>query len=250
MRQQTDGASAALKPPVGMPAFQQTVIETRDLRKTYHLGAIDVHALNGVSITIQRGEFVAVMGHSGSGKSTFMNLIGCLDQPTSGRYLLEGQDVVDMSRDELAEVRNKLIGFVFQGFNLLPRTTAVANVELPLLYANVDADERHDRAVHALEQVGLGDRIDHRPSELSGGQQQRVAIARALVNRPTMILADEPTGNLDTKSSEEIMRVFRQLNEDQNITVVIVTHEPDIAAWARRTVVFRDGVIVDDSIAK
>jgi putative ABC transport system ATP-binding protein len=222
------------------------VIQVRDLRKIYHLGAVDVAALNGVTLRIDRGEFVAIMGHSGSGKSTFMNLIGCLDRPTSGEYLLEGEAVANMSNDQLAAIRNARIGFVFQGFNLLARTSALENVELPMLYAGVSNEDRRKRAVAALEMVGLGDRLDHGPTELSGGQQQRVAIARALVNEPSLILADEPTGNLDSRSSEEILAVFQRLNTEHGITVVIVTHEPDVAQWTRRIVMFRDGVIVSD----
>jgi putative ABC transport system ATP-binding protein len=229
-----------------MSADSPAVIETRDLKKSYDLGEVLVHALNGVSVTVGRGEFVAVMGASGSGKSTFMNLIGCLDQPTSGSIFLEGQDVATMSRDQLAAVRNKRIGFVFQGFNLLARTTALANVELPMLYAGVAKEERDQRAKEALVGVGLGDRLDHKSTELSGGQQQRVAIARALVNRPSLILADEPTGNLDSTSSKEIMELFRRLNQERGITIVIVTHDPTVAAWAKRTITFRDGAIIDD----
>jgi putative ABC transport system ATP-binding protein len=231
-----------------MDAAAQAVIETRDLVKTYDLGEgeVQVHALNGVSVSVGRGEFVAVMGASGSGKSTFMNLIGCLDQPTSGSIYLEGQDVATMSHDELAAVRNKRIGFVFQGFNLLARTTALDNVLLPMLYASVPKEEREVRAAEALRNVGLGDRLHHKPTELSGGQQQRVAIARALVNRPSLILADEPTGNLDSASSKEIMQLFRDLNEKSGITVVLVTHDHDVARWAKRTITFRDGQIIGD----
>ena len=222
------------------------VIETRDLRKVYHVGSEDVIALDGVSVRVRRGESVAVMGPSGSGKSTFMNLIGCLDQPTSGRYLLEGHDVSRLSGDRLAEMRSRKLGFVFQGFNLLARSSAMENVELPLTYAGVPYEERRERAARALTSVGLGHRVDHLPSELSGGQQQRVAIARALVNDPAVILADEPTGNLDSHSSEEIMRVFRGLNVERGITIVIVTHETDIANWTSRIVTFLDGRVVDD----
>ncbi len=222
------------------------VIDVRDLHKIYHLGEIDVAAVNGVTLRVERGEFVAIMGASGSGKSTFMNLIGCLDRPTSGDYYLEGENVSRMSSDQLAAIRNKRLGFVFQGFNLLSRTSALENVELPLLYAGVSTEERHERARRALEMVGLADRADHNPNELSGGQQQRVAIARALVNEPSLILADEPTGNLDSRSTKDILSVFRGLNDDRGITIVMVTHEPDVATWTRRTVVFRDGVVIED----
>jgi putative ABC transport system ATP-binding protein len=222
------------------------VIETRKLRKIYRVGNEDVKALDGVDLKVRRGEFVAIMGPSGSGKSTFMNIIGCLDTPTTGQYLLEGTDVSHLWRDELAAIRSKRLGFVFQGFNLLSRTTAIDNVELPLTYAGIDAEERRERAARALTDVGLGNRLNHQPTELSGGQQQRVAIARALVNDPSVILADEPTGNLDTHSSEEIMAIFSRLNQQRGITVVLVTHEQDIASWSRRIVSFRDGHVVED----
>jgi len=221
------------------------VIVTRGLKREYDMGGEIVRALRGVDLAIRRNEYVAIMGPSGSGKSTLMNLIGCLDTPNEGEYWLNGVLVSEMKDDELARVRNKEIGFVFQTFNLLPRASALHNVELPLVYAGISSDERKKRATEALERVQLGDRIHHRPNELSGGQRQRVAIARALVNRPSILLADEPTGNLDSQTSEEIMKVFEELaNEGQ--TVIMVTHEPDIAAHARRVVVLRDGVIASD----
>src|SRR5918911_4900490 len=221
------------------------LIETVDLWKTYIMGTEEIHALRGVSIDIERGEYVAIMGPSGSGKSTLMNLIGCLDTPTQGSYLLNGKQVSQMNDNELARIRNEEIGFVFQTFNLLPRATALHNVELPLVYAGIPADERRRRAKHALAQVQLEHRMDHKPNELSGGQRQRVAIARALLNSPSILLADEPTGNLDSQTSEEIMRVFETL-ASQGQTVIMVTHEPDIAAHARRVVVLRDGLIASD----
>ena len=223
------------------------VVDTRGVEKTYVMGDMQVHALRGVTLRIGRGEFIAVMGASGSGKSTFMNLVGCLDKPTKGDYLLSGEDVSRLSRDQLARARGQRIGFVFQGFNLLPRTSALENVELPMLYQGVPGKERHDRAAEALARVGLGDRLDHTPAQLSGGQQQRVAIARALVNRPALLLADEPTGNLDSQTSEEVMRIFQTLN-DQGLTVLLVTHEPDIADHARRIVNFKDGLVLSDHL--
>jgi putative ABC transport system ATP-binding protein len=221
------------------------LVETRDLVKEYRLGGETVHAVAGVSLTIRRGEFVAVMGASGSGKSTFMNLVGALDLPTSGKLLFDGQDLADLSSDELAAIRNRKIGFVFQQFNLLARTSALDNAATPLIYAGVPVAERRERAAAKLAAMGLGDRMDHTPAKLSGGQQQRVAIARALVTEPLMLLADEPTGALDTANSEDIMRLFTQLNE-QGITVVLVTHEPDIAQFAKRRILFRDGKVVED----
>ena len=226
------------------------LIETNHLMKTYEVGDTTVHALDDVSLSVANGEFVAIMGPSGSGKSTFMNVIGCLDEPTSGRYLLEGIDIGNRGRDELAEIRNRKIGFVFQGFNLLPRTSALENVELPMLYNGFTPKERRQRAMDALRALGLEGREDHNPNQLSGGQQQRVAIARALVNRAPLILADEPTGNLDTKTSIEIMDLFVKLNEESGITILLVTHEPDIAAYSKRTVRFLDGKIVSDERTK
>jgi len=221
------------------------VVKADNLTKTYRMGDQEVQALRGINLAIAKGEFVAIMGASGSGKSTFMNILGCLDTPSSGDYFLDGENVRGLSSDELAEVRNRKIGFVFQGFNLLPRTRAVENVELPLIYSRVPASERHKRALAALERVGLAGRADHFSNQLSGGQQQRVAIARALINEPAILLADEPTGNLDTTTSQEIMGIFEDLHR-QGITIIMVTHEPEIAAHAGRQVVFRDGLIIDD----
>jgi putative ABC transport system ATP-binding protein len=221
------------------------VIRVEEVHKYYDLGETKVHALRGVDLAIEPGEFVAIMGSSGSGKSTFMNMLGCLDKPTSGRYFLDGTDVSQLDKKALAKIRNRKLGFVFQGFNLLARTTALENVELPTLYAQLDKETREQRAKKALEMVGLGQRLDHFPSQLSGGQQQRVAIARALVNQPAILLADEPTGNLDSRTSVEIMQIFQELN-DSGLTIVLVTHEPDIAQYAKRVVVFRDGKIRKD----
>ena len=223
------------------------VVRLTDVHKTYHTGDVDVHAVRGVSLEIQRGEFVALMGASGSGKSTLMNIVGCLDRPTSGRYVLDDADVSVLDRDQLADIRNHKLGFVFQSFNLLPRTSARENVELPLLYGThrLTNAQLREKADAVLASVGLGGREDHHPSQLSGGQQQRVAIARALVNDPEVVLADEPTGNLDSRTSVEIMGIFQQLNE-RGITIIMVTHEQDIAAYARRNVVMRDGLILND----
>ncbi|MDP2799930.1 MAG: ABC transporter ATP-binding protein [Deltaproteobacteria bacterium] len=222
------------------------LIDTRNLTKIYRLGDIAVKALDNVTLSIGAAEFTAIMGHSGSGKSTFMNILGCLDRPTSGQYLLEGEDVSNLSVKQLATIRNRRIGFVFQGYNLLRRTSALENVELPLIYSHIPAKERRMKSLEALEIVGLSGHEHHHSNQLSGGQQQRVAIARALVNNPSIILADEPTGNLDTRTSFEIMGVFRRLNSDHGITVIIVTHEPDIAAFTRRHIVFRDGQVIED----
>jgi putative ABC transport system ATP-binding protein len=225
-----------------------TVISVKNLVKTYVVGEVEVKALRGVNLDVPHGEFLAVTGTSGSGKSTFMHIVGCLDKPTSGSYLLDGEDVSRMSKDALAAVRNKKIGFVFQGFNLLSRTSALDNVELPLLYGGntLKTAERHKRATEMLELVGLGNRTDHHPNQLSGGQQQRVAIARALINNPSILLADEPTGNLDTRTSIEVMGIFQRLNKERGITVVLITHEIDIAEYGTRTVTFRDGQVVGD----
>lgn len=224
----------------------EKVIEAKNLIKTYQTGETSFNALNDVSLSVEKGEFVAIMGASGSGKSTFMNMIGCLDKPTSGKYLLDGIDVSTMSSEELAHIRNKKLGFVFQGFNLISRTTAMDNVQLPMIYAGIKEEERIKRARHALQIVGLAKRENHMPNQMSGGQQQRVAIARAIVNDAPIILADEPTGNLDTKTSIEVMEFFVELNEKHGKTIVLVTHEPDIAEYCKRVVKFKDGNIESD----
>ena len=229
---------------------EENLITVKELTKTYTTGNVQVHALRAVSFVINKGDFVAIMGSSGSGKSTFMNILGCLDSPTSGDYLMEGIDILNRSKNELATLRNNKLGFVFQSFNLLPRTSALENVELPLLYNNkVHAQTRREAAIAALTSVGLADRINAMPNELSGGQQQRVAIARALVNEPLIIMADEPTGNLDSRTSYEIMEIFQKLN-DKGITIVMVTHEPDIALFAKTNIVFKDGKIIAHKIVK
>jgi putative ABC transport system ATP-binding protein len=222
------------------------VIQLSHVHKIYQMGDVEVHALRGISLTVGKGEFVAIMGASGSGKSTTMNIIGCLDRPTRGHYILDDYDVSELSKDDRADIRNRKIGFVFQGFNLLSRTSALENVELPMLYSNVPTAERHQRAMEALSAVGLAGREYNHPNQLSGGQQQRVAIARALVNRPALILADEPTGNLDSRTSVEVMDIFQKLNREQGITLVLVTHEPDIAEYADRVIIFKDGKIKSD----
>ena len=224
--------------------MDRVLIQLEKLTKTYHVGETEVRALQGVTYTVNEGEFVAILGPSGSGKSTMMNIIGCLDKPATGRYFFEGEEVSKLDKNQLARIRNKKIGFVFQSFNLLARTTALENAELPLVYSNVPGREQTKRALAALELVGLKDRAHHKTNQLSGGEQQRVAIARALLNNPALILADEPTGNLDTKTSEEIMTIFRKLNDEKKITIVMVTHEADIGAQAKKRIFMRDGVIV------
>ena len=239
-------SNAAPQSPAAGAAGNVPTIRLDGVHKNYDLGEIQVHALRGVTMEIYPGEFVAVMGSSGSGKSTLMNILGCLDKPTRGRYFLDGKDVSGLTKHELAKIRSQKIGFVFQQFNLLSRTSALENVELPTIYAGVALEERERRAEEALKRVGLADRADHFPSQLSGGQQQRVAIARALVNSPSLLLADEPTGNLDSRTSIEIMEILQQLNQEHGLTVVIVTHEPDIAQFAKRALEFRDGKIIKD----
>jgi putative ABC transport system ATP-binding protein len=228
------------------PLIGPALISLDHIHKTYQMGDVEIHALRGVSLQIDHGEFIAIMGASGSGKSTTMNILGCLDKPTRGHYFLDGQDVSALSKDDLADIRNRKIGFVFQGFNLLSRTSALENVELPMLYLGLKAKERIERAKEALEIVGLAERMHNMPNQLSGGQQQRVAIARSLVNRPSIILADEPTGNLDSRTAIEVMDVFQKLNQERGITIALVTHEPDIAHFTRRTIIFKDGRIKDD----
>ncbi len=238
-------AESTIATPKAFRAPGPLVIEIAGVTKVYEMGSETIHALRGVSMSIRRNEYLAIMGPSGSGKSTMMNMLGCLDTPTAGKYEFNGKNVATMDDDELADIRNREIGFVFQTFNLLPRSNSLHNVELPLIYAGLPADERRERAIEALENVGLGNRLHHRPNELSGGQRQRVAIARALVNRPSIILADEPTGNLDSRTGEEIMALLEQLYTQGN-TIIVVTHEPDIAEHARRVVRLRDGLIESD----
>jgi putative ABC transport system ATP-binding protein len=240
--------TTALREPNQTAANGKPLIRLENVYKIYDLGEIQVQALRGVSLEVREGEFVAVMGPSGSGKSTVMNILGCLDRPTRGRYYLDGVDVSEMSKTDLARIRNRKLGFVFQQFNLLSRTSALENVELPTVYAGISAQERTKRAMESLTRVGLADRAGHYPSQLSGGQQQRVAIARGLVNRPSILLADEPTGNLDSRTSVEIMDILQTLNDEQGLTIVLVTHEPDIARFAKRTVEFRDGKLRRDSV--
>ena len=222
------------------------LVELKDIRKSFSMGKEEVEILHGISLSVEKGEFVAMMGPSGSGKSTTMNILGCLDKPTSGTYFLNGQNINDLESDELAVIRNRTIGFVFQGFNLLQKTSALENVELPLLYAGMQKKERRERAKEALIQMGLEDRLYHEPTQLSGGQQQRVAIARGIVNRAPILMADEPTGNLDSKTSDEIMGLFKKINEKEGTTILLVTHEPDVAAYAKRIVHFKDGMITSD----
>lgn len=224
------------------------LVELKGIKKSFMLGKEEVEILHGIDLSVEKGEFVAMMGPSGSGKSTTMNILGCLDRPTSGTYILNGEDVGELDSDELAAIRNSTIGFVFQGFNLLQKTSALENVELPLLYAGMPKKERHLQAKTALEEMGLADRLYHEPTQLSGGQQQRVAIARGIVNRAPILMADEPTGNLDSKTSDEIMSLFRKLNEEDGMTIILVTHEPDVAVYAKRIVHFKDGMITDDEM--
>jgi putative ABC transport system ATP-binding protein len=243
----TEPQSRIVDPALLGPATElRPVIQLDHIHKVYTMGDVEVHALRGISLTINEGEFVAIMGASGSGKSTTMNIIGCLDRPTRGRYVLDGEDVSEMSKDERADIRCQKIGFVFQGFNLLSRTSALENVELPMLYLGVDGSARHERAMDALAAVGLAGREQNYSNQLSGGQQQRVAVARSLVNNPALILADEPTGNLDSRTSVEVMEIFQRLNRERGITLILVTHEPDIAQYAKRVVVFKDGKIQKD----
>ncbi len=245
----TDQAANSAKSE-GNGAGTKPVIRLENVFKTYDLGEVQVQALRGVSLEVNAGEFVAVMGPSGSGKSTIMNILGCLDRPTKGRYFLDGVDVSQMSKTELARIRNRKLGFVFQQFNLLSRTSALENVELPTVYAGLQQEERRRRAIESLTRVGLADRAGHHPSQLSGGQQQRVAIARALVNRPAILLADEPTGNLDSRTSVEIMEILQTFNDEQGLTIILVTHESDIAQFAKRTLLFRDGKLIRDSLVQ